>query len=82
MSGDVGGINMSNLFNNAVSGLDKDGASIQKKLDSLSSSGNINQKDLLELQFAMGQYNAKLEAVSSVTKSLTDALKSLAQRSG
>ena len=42
----------------------------------------IDQGQLLEMQFAMGQYNAKLEAISSMTKSIQDMLKSLAQRTG
>jgi hypothetical protein len=30
----------------------------------------------------MGQYNAMIEAISNVTKSVTDTLKSLAQKTG
>lgn len=79
---DVGGINMGALFRNATAGLEKDGQALQSKIDSLSSKDKVDQKDLLEMQFAMGQYNAKLEAMSSITKSLQDMLKSLAQRTG
>ena len=49
-------------------------------MNQISSSGEIDQAELLELQFAMGQYNAKLETISSVTKSIQDMLKTLAQR--
>ena len=79
---EISGINMGTLFRNVTSGLEKDGQALQSKIDSLSSKGTVDQKDLLEMQFAMGQYNAKLEAVSSITKSLQDMLKSLAQRTG
>ena len=79
---EISGINMGTLFNNVSAGLEKDGQALQDKINSLGSKGTVDQKDLLEMQFAMGQYNAKLEAVSSITKSLQDMLKSLAQRTG
>ncbi len=68
---------MGAMFRNATAGLEMDGKDLQARIDELSSKGEINQKDLLEMQFAMGQYNAKLEAMSSVTKSLQEMLKSL-----
>ena len=71
--GSSGGIDIGQLFQNATNGLSQDGQALQAKMD---------QMQLLELQFAMGQYNAKLETISSVTKSIQDMLKSLAQRTG
>lgn len=79
---EVGGIDMGSMFRNATASLDRDGKALQSKIDALSSKDKVDQKDLLEMQFAMGQYNAKLEAMSSITKSLQDMLKSLAQRTG
>ena len=70
------------LFQNATNGLSQDGQALQAKMDQISASGEVDQMQLLELQFAMGQYNAKLETISSVTKSIQDMLKSLAQRTG
>ena len=35
---------------------------------------------MLDLQFQVGQYNAMLEMVSTVTKSLVDECKQVAQR--
>ena len=67
--GSSGGIDIGQLFQNATN-------------DQISASGEVDQMQLLELQFAMGQYNAKLETISSVTKSIQDMLKSLAQRTG
>ena len=79
----VGGLDLGSMFNNVSSSLKTDGENLQKKIDSLSQNkGSLNQQDLLEMQFAMGQYNAKMEALSSITKSLQDMLKSLAQRTG
>lgn len=76
------GIDVGQLFQNATNGLSRDGQALQAKMDEISASGEVDQMELLELQFAMGQYNAKLETISSVTKSIQDMLKSLAQRTG
>lgn len=80
--GSSGGLDVGQFFQNATRGLEKDGAALQAKMDQISAEGEIDQTELLELQFAMGQYNAKLETISSVTKSIQDMLKSLAQRTG
>ena len=80
--GSTGGINVGQMFNNATQGLDADGKALMDKMNAISGSGEIDQMQLLEMQFAMGQYNAKLETVSSITKSIQDMLKSLAQRQG
>ena len=42
----------------------------------------VSPEDMMALQFEVGQYNAMLESLSSVTKSMTDMMKSLAQRTG
>lgn len=76
------GFNIGQMFQNATQGLSNDGKALQAKMDAIGSNGEIDQTQLLELQFAMGQYNAKLETVSSITKSMQDMLKSLAQRTG
>lgn len=78
----IGGVNIGQLFQTASASLDSDGAALQSKIDGLSKGGTVEQKDLLQIQFAMGQYNAKLEAISSMMKSMQDMLKSLAQRTG
>ncbi|WP_297218893.1 EscF/YscF/HrpA family type III secretion system needle major subunit [uncultured Desulfovibrio sp.] len=80
--GNSGGIDVGQLFQNATNGLSKDGEALQTMMNDISASGEVDQMDLLNLQFAMGQYNAKLETISSVTKSIQDMLKSLAQRTG
>ncbi len=79
---EVGGIDLGAMFRNATAGLSKDGQALQTKIDAMSRADHVEQKDLLEMQFAMGQYNAKLEAVSSITKSMMETLKSMAQRQG
>ncbi|WP_051445347.1 EscF/YscF/HrpA family type III secretion system needle major subunit [Desulfocurvus vexinensis] len=44
--------------------------------------GDLDPMKMLQLQFDMGNYNAMVEATSSVTKGLTDTAKTLAQRAG
>lgn len=78
----MAGIELGNLFNTISTSLDKDGATIQSKITELSGQKEVNQADLLKLQYLTGQYNAKMEASSSILKSMQDMLKSLAQRTG
>ena len=80
--GSTGGIDVGQFFKNATDGIAADGTALQQKMEQIRSSGTIDQTQLLEMQFAMGQYNAKLEAISTMTKSIQDMLKSLAQRTG
>lgn len=76
------GVDLGKLMETATKGLDKDGRDLQKKIEDISNADSVDQQDLLILQFEMGQYNAKLETISTVTKSLQDMLKTLAQRTG
>lgn len=73
------GISSGQIFNNVFNSLINDGNKIQEKMNCLSNEA-INQMDLLEIQFMIGQYNAKLEVFSQVIKSIQDLLKTLAQR--
>lgn len=82
MSQITGGMDLGRLFSSASSDLNRDSTALQKRIEQISAKGEINQTELLQLQWAMGQYNAKLETLSSVTKSIQDMLKSLAQRTG
>jgi type III secretion protein F len=76
--GDIGG-----LLKKALGSLAAKGAEFQTRMAQMSDKeGGITQEDMLQLQFEMGQYNSLVESVSNVTKSLTDTLKSLAQKVG
>jgi type III secretion protein F len=76
--GDIGG-----LLKMAVGQLAAKGADFQTRMGQMTEKeGGITQEDMLNLQFEMGQYNALIESVANVTKSLTDTLKSLAQKVG
>jgi type III secretion protein F len=75
--------NIGQLFQNSVSQLSSKSDTLQTNMDNmLKSKEGVSQEDMLSLQFEMGQYNAMIESISNVTKSLTDTLKSLAQKAG
>ena len=75
------GININNLFNTCVTNLNKYGETLQTEINKISGTTTIDQTKMLEIQFYIGQYNSVLEMVSSISKSLTDMMKTLAQRS-
>lgn len=58
------------------------GKDLQTKMTEMLSKDEVSPEDMMALQFEVGQYNAMLESLSSVTKSMTDMMKSLAQRTG
>lgn len=61
--------------------MDQQKATLESAITKVGSgSGEDQQKDMIMLQFQLGQYNAMVETVSNVTKSMTDMLKSLAQK--
>lgn len=61
--------------------MDSQKASLEAAIAKVGSgSGEDQQKDMTMLQFQLGQYNAMVETVSNITKSMTDMLKSLAQK--
>jgi type III secretion protein F len=81
MTADFG--NIGGFLNTTMSGITDKSDALQKRMDQMTANKDgISQQDLLSLQFEMGQYNAMIESVSNVTKSLTDTLKSLAQKAG
>lgn len=76
------GLNFGQMFQSNTTAISNKGADLQSKMDTLSNSDAVGAEDLLSLQFEMGQYTALMEATSTITKSITDMLKSLAQRTG
>jgi len=76
-----GGINVNELFDTCLTNLNNVGVQLQEKMERISEMPQDQQQTaMLEMQFYIGQYNAILEMVSSVSKSLTDMMKTLAQR--
>lgn len=77
------GMNVGELFNSGIDSVSKRGEQLQAKMEAMmSKDGEIKTEDMLAIQFEMGQYNAMMESLSTVTKSMTDLLKNLAQRAG
>lgn len=74
-----GGLDVGALFNKAFEKVNQQGANLTKQMETLNANDN---QAMLKMQFMVGQYNAMLEATSSVTKSLVDESKQMAQRSG
>ena len=76
------GLNVNDLFNSGLDSIGKKGEALQTKMNDLLSQDEVSPEDMMALQFEVGQYNAMMESLSSVTKSMTDMMKSLAQRTG
>jgi type III secretion protein F len=76
------GLNLGNMFNDSMQAVSDKGKAIQKEMTDLQKQESVSPEQMLELNFKLGQYNAMLEALSTTTKSMTDMLKSLAQRAG
>ena len=76
------GLNVNELFNSGLDSISKKGQALQTKMNEMLSQDLVSPEDMMALQFEVGQYNAMMESLSSVTKSMTDMMKSLAQRTG
>ena len=74
------GLNVNELFNSGLDSISKKGQALQTKMNEMLSQDQVSPEDMMALQFEVGQYNAMMESLSSVTKSMTDMMKSLAQR--
>jgi type III secretion protein F len=76
---DIG--NIGGFLSESLTKLTSKSETFQTRVNEMSAKeGGISQEDMLNLQFEMGQYNALIESVANITKSLTDTLKSLAQK--
>lgn len=75
------GLNVETLFNAMFDTIGNKADELNTKMNSLTGEdGNISQEDMLAMQFEINQYNMLLEMTSTVTKSITDEAKQLAQR--
>ncbi len=76
------GLDLQNFVDNTKTQLETQANDLKGKMDALASGAEVSQEELTAIQYQMGQYNAKIEALSAITKSIQDTLKSLAQRAG
>ena len=75
--------NVSSFLSQSVEQLTQKKADFHDKMkEVMNKEGGVTQEDLLALQFEMGQYTTLIETISSISKSMTDTLKSLAQKVG
>ncbi|WP_294555829.1 EscF/YscF/HrpA family type III secretion system needle major subunit [uncultured Mailhella sp.] len=77
----VSGFNINQMFENTLQGVSTKGTELNARMEELSQGGELSNEQMITLQFQVGQYNTLMEALSTVTKSMTDMMKSLAQRS-
>ena len=77
----ISGFNISQMFENTLQGISTKGSDLNSKMATLADGSELSNEQMISLQFEIGQYNAMMEALSTVTKSMTDMMKSLAQRS-
>ena len=77
----ISGFNISQMFENTLQGISTKGSDLNARMQELSDGSELSNEQMISLQFEIGQYNAMMEALSTVTKSMTDMMKSLAQRS-
>lgn len=73
-------LNINQLFQGMTDSLNVKANDLNTKINELSDGKELSQEQMLDLQFQVGQYNAMLEMVSTVTKSLVDECKQIAQR--
>ncbi len=76
------GVDLGKLFNDGMSNVADRGSDLNTKMDTLLSQDEVSPEEMLVLQFQMSQYTTVLESLSTVTKGLSDAMKSIAQRAG
>ena len=77
----ISGFNISQMFENTLQGISTKGSDLNTKMAELANGEELSNEQMISLQFEVGQYNTMMEALSTVTKSMTDMMKSLAQRS-
>ncbi len=75
-------VRIQDLFNDALSAIQSKGENVRAGMQDIKDEkGNIDTEKMLQMQFEIGTYNTLLETASTVTKSLTDEAKQIAQRS-
>ncbi len=79
--------NMATFMNDSMNAVNQKGNSVQEAMKDIyiiDEQGNkteeIDPGKLVDVQFQIGQYNTMIESISSVAKSITDSMKSIAQR--
>jgi type III secretion protein F len=85
----VYGLDIAALFQRTLHSIEVRGQDLYRDITKLTevktdnasntTTSSISQEQMLVIQFEIGQYNAMVEMLSSVSKSLVDMMKTLAQ---
>ncbi len=71
---------ISEMFAKIQTNLSTQAAGLEDEMNKLANKNEVTEMDMLDMQFKIGRYNMLLEATSTITKSLTDEAKQIAQR--
>ena len=74
------GVNINALLTNVYESISTQGSKLMDSMDKLGNGAQLNDQDLLKMQFQVNQYNTMLEMASTVSKALVDEAKQIAQR--
>ena len=77
----ISGLNLSDIFSQSLNKVSEKGTNLNARMSEIAKGDQISNEQMISLQFEIGQYNMLMEALSTITKSLTDMMKSIAQRS-
>ncbi len=78
---DISGSTFANTISHTLDNLSNVNKDIQAKMNEISTLDSSDQQQaMIEVNFMIGQYNAMIELTSSLTKNLTDSIKSIAQK--
>lgn len=83
--GDVSMANdsMGSLIKDSIASLQKNTSDLKAQMADIRAGKYEDQNTaLIQMQFALGQYNAMVEMTSNISKNITDTAKSLAQKAG
>ena len=75
------GFDVGSMFSNMTSKIGDMSDKLMKDMEDVAAlDKSLQSEAMLEIQFKIGQYNAILEATSTIAKSMTDEAKQIAQR--
>ena len=77
----ISGLNISSMFSQSLDQVSQKGSDLNTKMAEIAQGDELSNEQMISLQFEIGQYNTLMESLSTITKSLTDMMKSIAQRS-
>ena len=77
----ISGFNINSMFSQSLDQVSQKGSDLNAKMAEIAQGDELSNEQMISLQFEIGQYNTLMEALSTITKSMTDMMKSIAQRS-